>query len=343
MIKKLKAQPRTRILAGTILALFVFLALAAGPIQSSLSGYFVQKTATERNLQSIIESQDAEFRSVRGDWFGGLKVIVDCDTYNKIASKSDGRYPAGQCFGSANVLYTDYMVKELPPLPKDFYLVREALFIDPLIKRIPFDVGKYGENYWKQPEWVVPFEEQKVPVIRKYIEDPSYGVVWGVGTWDDKIVKVTKPPVTENDIEETIYAWIEPVPTTTGHLGVGLRKVYPSVAEFSEDNTELKSRYFQSQELAEKYIDLKIEPDELLLEPNFPYFHDGYRAMIKVTLTIKKDTPTGIYLVGMQPDRPSKEFSEKHRAENLAGYWDPYLGFARIGTPYQIFVEVNVG
>ncbi len=340
-IRTRKSKTHLFVGAGVVIVVVAVIAFTANPIQSGFAGYFTKKSPEEATLQIFIYQQDRETKSERSDWFNGLKVTVDCDTYNKIALKS-GKYSVGQCIGQADVLFTDFMVKELPPMPKDFFAFRQALFIDPLIKRIRFDPERFNESYWLQPEWVVPFEDQKIPVMRKRIEDPRYGAVWGVGTWDDKIVKINKPPIADEDITENIYAWIEPVPATQGYLGVGLRKVYPPVAEFVENTGgDYKSSYYQDPVISEKYLDLKIEPQELLLNPNFPYFYPGYRKMIKLTLIVKKDTPAGIYIIGMQPDAPSKKFSEEHRLQDPVNYWDPYGGFARIGSPYQIFVEVN--
>jgi hypothetical protein len=345
-----KTADRRRVRATVIAAVAILavaaVALTANPIQSALSGYFIQKSpadlAFRQNIQTLIDTTGKEIRSERSDWFGGLTVAVDCAVYDQLAQKKPERYPLGFCLGKTEVLYTDYMVKELPAMPKDFFIYRQALFEDPLIKRIPYNPEQFDDRYWLQPEWVVPFEEQKVPVMKQYIEDPRYGPVWGVGTWDDKIVKVTKAAVENEDIVATIYAWIEPVPTTAGYLGVGLRKVYPSVIELPSGLPDYNNRFSQDPAISERYLDLKIEPDELLLEPNFPYFHPGYRRMITLTLTVKRDTPEGVYVVGMQPDAPSKQFSEEHRLQDPVNYWDPYGGFARIGSPYQVVVDVKV-
>ena len=342
-MKRKSSRKRAWIGAAAVIIIIAALAINANPIQSAISGYFVKKNPQEVNIQTLVDTSGREFRSERGDWFDGLSVEVSCEDYNKIAAKTNGRY-TDQCLGKAQVLYTDYMVKELPQMPKDFFLYTQALFEDPISKRIPYDPEKFGEEYWLQPEWVITFEEQKVGRIMDFINDPRYGVVWGVGTWDDKLIRITKPPIADEDIVTNVYAWIEAVPTTQGYLGVGLRKTYPSVAEFAQNvglDAEPNRKYYQSPSIAEQYIDLKIDREEVLLEPNFPYFYPGYRIMLNLTLTIKKDTPQGIYLIGVQPDRPSREFSDSHRLADPENYWDPYLGFARIGEPYQIFIEVN--
>lgn len=59
-----------------------------------------------------------------------------------------------------------------------------------------------------------------------------------------------------------------------------------------------------------EYFDVEIQPQEILLEPSYPVFEDGWAQKVLIRIRMK-NPPRGEHVIEIIPSSPSNELSEK--------------------------------
>ncbi len=218
---------------------------------------------------------------------------------------------------------------KLPAFPKDFY-ANKLLFELAKIS----DVNYFGEEYWKQPEFYKGFEEQGCELYQYPPRDRW--AAFGYGTYPSEVVVLSKR---NDEFEATFFAYSSWLVQT--YQGLGMQASYPAsgrlqTSEFPDGTRNVSV----DPEETRKYFEIvSITPSDVLLEPAFPVFEEGWVHKVKVRVKVK-DAKPGRYLVGVDVGMPSAE-------KNDEWFWKYKLNYVSsgshsIGVPwYTMFVEVQ--
>jgi hypothetical protein len=95
----------------------------------------------------------------------------------------------------------------------------------------------------------------------------------------------------------------------------------------------------------EKYItayagDTESGKSEFNLGTYWPKLSPDYLKEIELTTEISKDTPKGIYVVGVDMGAPSREYQQEQSLKYLLSYTDPNIGMYRGPSEFRLFIEV---
>ncbi len=224
----------------------------------------------------------------------------------------------------------EVMYKELPPFPPDFYKIRTLVWAG-MIK----DLSKIGEEYWKQPEWFPKFEKIGVPLLQNPPEN-RWGA-YGISSYPSDAVG-------NINIGDSLdfYFYIRSSYLVETYQGLRLVTKYPQKAEITTGQKfpDGNSKILQDPKEVAQYFDVKTEPSEFILTPNFPLFTYNGTRRIKVTITPKPGTPEGDYAIGIDIAKPSEENRNKWLMKYLNLYVDG--GMTQIDRPYYLaFVHVS--
>ncbi|MFH0972121.1 MAG: hypothetical protein V1835_06165 [Candidatus Micrarchaeota archaeon] len=222
---------------------------------------------------------------------------------------------------------TDEIFKELPPFPKDFYVIKLLFELGKIT-----DPGKVTADYWKQPEFYRGFDSQGV----KMMANPPQGRwgAFGLGTYPGETV-VLAPKQSEFETRFFIHtSWL-----VQTYQGMGLYSVFPKSGSLQSTSYPDDTKAVQQDpETIKQYFDVTVTPDVVLLEPAFPIFKEGWTQMVTVKVRVK-NPPSGKYLIGINSGSPpsgkATEWLWKYKTNYVGG------GSSSIGVPwYTIFIQV---
>jgi len=169
----------------------------------------------------------------------------------------------------------DYM-KNIPPKPADFPLIMREM------ESGYIDLSDLNESYWLQPDFYPNWDRAK----RFYDQhDYSRWGVYGHGAYP------ANPEVVFNTTKQGSWISFDVLYRT----GFGI-ETWQGVKLVPEDN---------------EYFNVKITPNQFLLEPTFPVFMRGWVKKITINVTIKKEPPKGDYTININIMPPDKEQAKK--------------------------------
>ncbi|MFA6035561.1 MAG: hypothetical protein WC759_01230 [Candidatus Micrarchaeia archaeon] len=191
----------------------------------------------------------------------------------------------------------DYLTTEtfakLPPFPRDLYRLRNQIKYGEF-----WDLATIGEEYYAQPEFYPTFEQAGVP----FLQSPSGISPYGFGAYpsDMQILTFKNDNIT---IATFFYtAW-----------GV---QTYQGLA-FSPTVTDGEGK-----EVAD-VADVEVEPQAIVLAPNYPVFEKGWAQKVLVKIRVKEKAPLGTYTVNLNlksiPQDKSAEWSAKYGNQYTEG------------------------
>jgi len=221
------------------------------------------------------------------------------------------------------------MFKRLPEFPKDFYQIRTLVRTGRIT-----DFANLEERYWMQPEFFPNFEEIGVPLLSHPPEN-RWGA-YGIAVYPADMVSTI-----EQGKSLDTYFFIKSNYLVETYQGVNLIPIYPSHTaiqsgfELPDGSKEVK----QNSSIVKDYFDVKVEPNPFILEPNFPIYNINGTRKIKMTITVKENTPPGEYVVGLD----TGTVPESYEQQWLKAYLNLYTsgGMTKIERPYyQAFVQV---
>jgi hypothetical protein len=242
----------------------------------------------------------------------------------------------------------------LPPKPSDFDQMN-LMFKTGVIRDNP---ERINQSYWMQPEWFPRYSEAFLPAVQKVYDEKSI-VIWSLGVYESQLFRVinkdwldnpTAPAsagsgivqVNNDSIVVQHRFWLRAAPGATQMFGVGLRVVYPNTTNMKEgfisNNTET---IIQDPQVTEKYINASFEgPAEFTLGTYFPKLNPDYIRQIWVDVEISKNTPKGMYVVGVDASAPSKDYQEEQSYTYGLTYTDPNIGMFRGPAEFRLFIQV---
>ncbi len=219
---------------------------------------------------------------------------------------------------------------KLPPMPKDFYTVK--LLVE---KGIFTDMKKIGEAYWKQPEFYPNFESQGVPLYQKPPVDRW--AAFGLGSYPSEIL-VLSPRNNEFEINFFMYtSWL-----VQTYQGTRLYYDFPAhgetlLSEFPDGTRNIT----QDPEKARRHFEVELVPEDVLLEPVFPVFENGWVQKVRVKVKVR-DAPPGRYYIAIGGQSPSQELAQEWLWKYKTRYTDAANNFGGTGRPWEaIYIEIQ--
>jgi hypothetical protein len=201
---------------------------------------------------------------------------------------------------------------QLPLLPADFSQVAYDLQVGRL-----FQIGFLGPEYYKQPEFYFRGDESgivnRATAFRAWQEPQlNYWGDNGLSTYPSQQFDVLSKS-SRNSFTATVFAtnaW-----NIQNYVGIN----------------------FVPNADAEEYFDITISEEKtgqpyFLLGPTFPVFDKDWATKVVIEGTVKPTTPSGVYVIGINPVEPPKELNEKWGRE-YSGLYAPY-GFIRPSGNY---------
>ncbi len=218
--------------------------------------------------------------------------------------------------------------KNLPPFPEDFYTIDLLIFLGRITDIIDLD-----EKYWKQPEFYPGFEDN-INLIANPERGRFYGI--GYGAYPGDIGAEAGP-----GDDFTVASFFHTSWLVETYQGMQMNVVYPSDTNVPSQNLEgNQASVKQDPEVVKNYFEVTATPDIFLLEPANPIFGSNWAQKVLVHVKIKEDTPKGIYVIGINPTTPPKEYGQKWTKQYLTKYVDASAGV--IGRPFvRIIVDVK--
>lgn len=248
----------------------------------------------------------------------------------------------------------------LPTMPSDFNQIK-LMWTQQIIGDDPVRINS---SYWEQPEWFPMYTESFLPTLQEIAKDNRLPI-WSLGIFDSQIYRGINQDWLKNTTEipkagyyegaeikdQSIVVknrfWMRAAPGAVKIYGVGLSDVYPSQAYF-RGNVVIglpNETVIQDSETTKKYIKISaVEDQSGATEFNFgtywPKLSPDYIKQIDVTTEISKDTPKGLYVVGIDAGAPSKDYQEEQSLKYLLLYTDPNIGMFRGPSEFRLFIEV---
>lgn len=224
------------------------------------------------------------------------------------------------------------MFASLPAFPKDFYRVRTLIRSGRLV-----DFANLEQEYWQQPEFFPHFEDIGVPLL----QNPPKGRwgAYGIATYPADSVGSIAPGESLD-----MHFFIKSNYIVETYQGVYLKPVFNSETRMESgftmpDGTE---RIKQNASAAQGYFKVVVEPNPLVLYPNYPKYQLNGTMKVKVTIFASNETPPGNYVIGLDTTTVPYEYEQKWLREFLNLYTSG--GMTKIDRPYfQAFVEVKGG
>ncbi len=239
----------------------------------------------------------------------------------------------------------------LPPYPQDFQSV--DLKMEASLYPIPenFTCLEWSpdyltclkldddKKYLTQPEFYPTWESQGV---KYYIGlKPGVGIAYegisGFGAYPGALV-------IKSSGFEALKAGMDVVAVTYVYTSWGVRSYqgFRLNTDFpGEVRAELGKFEAKNPPNARDFFDLKISPEEILLEPNYLFFYPNWAQKVTINIHVKESTPPGKYVIAFSPANPSDRFN----AANANRYGFRYLPFGGAisagGNIYYVFLEVS--
>lgn len=123
------------------------------------------------------------------------------------------------------------------------------------------------------------------------------------------------------------------------YQGVHLEIDYPDKAEVFYGVNTIKIN--QDPNTVKNYFDVTITPQEFVLEPTFPVFHQDWTEKVVFSIHINENTPAGTYVIWIEPGSVSGLNQTKWSNEYGLRYYNFAQGFRITPPPYQIFITVS--
>jgi hypothetical protein len=248
----------------------------------------------------------------------------------------------------------------LPKMPSDFSQIR-LMWEQGIIRDDP---DRINSSYWKQPEWFPLYSENFVSTVNM-IADENRLAVWSLGIFDSQIYNrinhdwlstASSVPETSGKgkiIIEDDYVilqhrfWMRAAPGASKIYGIGLYPVYPGSA-YLKGNEVLgipNETVTQNPEIAKKYFKVtayesETGSTEFNMGVYWPKLEPEYVREIEVQVEVSKDTPKGIYIVGVDMANPSRSYQEEQSLMYLLRYTDPSIGMSRSPSEFRLFIDV---
>jgi hypothetical protein len=247
----------------------------------------------------------------------------------------------------------------LPPKPADFDQIKTMLDTG-IIRDFP---DRINESYWKQPEWFPRYNEGFLATLNG-IAATSRIPIWSVAIYDAQLYRQinkdwlenptmpsTPDPALKEIKNDSIVLrhrfWVRSSVGSLQWFGVGLHETYPAQATLIGNMKVQISKQIvtQDSELVKKYISVDaVEGESGSKEFNlgfyWPKLSPEYQKQIWVTVEIKKSTPKGLYVVGVEPGSPSKDYQESQSLKYGLTYTDPNIGMYVSPGMFQLFIEI---
>ncbi len=215
--------------------------------------------------------------------------------------------------------------KNLPAFPRDFYQVDVLAQIGRLT-----DMVSLEEKYWKQPEFYPTFEDSLGLISNN--SGRNFGI--GYSAYPENIGVEVSP---ENNF--TVAGFFHSSWGMETYRGMKIDAAFPDASLVPSSNgTPVTIN--QNPDAVKDYFNVTINPEIFLLEPSSPIF--GYNWTVKITayVEISPNTPKGIYVIGLNPTKPPKAYTQKWLREYPIKYAD--ASDSVIGKPFvRIIADVK--
>ena len=264
---------------------------------------------TNATIRSKPYSQDLENR---------LKAAISNDTSNNNTARPDYLPPE--------------MFARLPPMPGDFYQVRELVRIGRIT-----DFDKLEDRYWQQPEFFPHFEDLGLPILQNPPKD-RWGA-YGIATYPADSVSSINPGESLD-----VYFFIKSNYLVETYQGIDLAVGYPAKADIISgyDLPDGAKKVEQDPNTTQKHITATVDPAIFILEPNFPIYNTNGTRKLKMTINVSSDTPPGNYVISLDTAPVPKDIEEGWLKQYLNLYTSGSM--TKLDRPYyQAFVHVNGG
>ncbi|MFC1712692.1 hypothetical protein ACFL6S_03425 [Candidatus Poribacteria bacterium] len=247
--------------------------------------------------------------AVAGAW------IVTASSSNELPSESnitDNRPEHCDAIGCVH----NSVFKALPEYPEDFY----DKYIMVYLQRVS-DVRIIEEQYWKQPEFYADsFETQG---LAGYTQNRIASA--GTGPYPSE----AHVAIVQTDTLEVTTFW---------HASWGIHRyqLFSLVTEYPERAAGRLGdvKVEQNPEIASRCFSIEKIPENVLLEPSWPYFHYNWTQKIAARITAKENCPPGKYGIHLFPGPPDDDLRERMEYEigltkmssmNVGGTWEIYI------------------
>jgi len=245
------------------------------------------------------------------------------------------------------------MYKYIDDLPSDFYMKRYK-FQYPVIQE-DMDVCGLDKKYYNQPEWFISFEDTGIETIlnakSNRIGISGYPQIYPA---DQIIQTMSGKKVKTCTLLRTSYL-------TEFYIGVQPTIKYMNHIEIKPDHYGIEGLNIEKidTEIAQKYLTVKVTPNEFYLRPSYPLFggseyntgltcklfdcdENTWTKKLQIEVDIDKNTPKGYYAIGLDFGKPSTEQSvEWYKQFNLAyKTTGGIIGLNLERPPYQLLIKV---
>lgn len=232
--------------------------------------------------------------------------------------------------GDPSTCLPDSVFRDLPSVPNDFWPVVTLIRAG----RVADMCGRVNESYWKQPEMLPTFYTTGVPDM---LTTGRGRVFMGYGAFPGEVLTSIDP-----DVDSTIRScfFVMAGWHVSTYQGMHLSPAYPGNISFLENRFhDGTMEVTQDSEANKGYFTISVTPENLLLEPAWGYFYNGWIQKVDVLVTVSPDTPPGKYIIGVNPTGPPVSLDQEWLWEYKTLYV-PIGGFGLDRPFYSIGVEV---
>ncbi len=247
----------------------------------------------------------------------------------------------------------------LPPKPADFDQIR-LMWERGIIRDIP---ERINESYWKQPEWFPDYKKSFVSVLED-LSTSNRIPVWSVGIFNIQIYRrinkdwLENPTIPETQGHGIVEIkndsvvikhrfWIRSSVGSLRWFGVGLKPVYPQRSLIVGDPRWFieKKEVTQDPEEVKKYIKIDMWEHatvgkEFNLGFYWPELSPEYQKQVWVTAEIDRDIPKGLYIIGVEVGKPSREYQHEQSLKYGLTYTDPNIAMHVNPGTFELFIEI---
>lgn len=221
---------------------------------------------------------------------------------------------------SGQVYLIDEIFKKLPPLPEDMYKYRYQLLIGGMDS---YTLCNIEPKYYLQPEFYAQnFEEIGVKKYQNIALNKNRPQ--GYRTYPHQMETYTQA-----GSEFKLCTLFSTEFGVQGYQGFEIIPEYPST-------TMVGKKQYNATQDAQKYIEIVLEPTDVLIEPTYVFFEMGWATKINMTVRVKPEAPNGVYIIGWDVVRPRIEKSIEWKELYGPDYFTP----AAIGTTVTQFIAV---
>ena len=219
---------------------------------------------------------------------------------------------------------------ELPEYPSDFKAVVLGVEVNAYGLPENFSTRYPDENYYKQPGFY-PDESFMKQGLKYYVNDGMRFSIGSGGYPSDILIQNigNRDLININDTVRAVIYW---------HTGYAVWKYQPLklVPEFPE-NMSMKMETYkleQNPEEAERCLDVRISPENILLDPTYPNFKYNWAQKVEAYITIKC---TGKFGMQISPQMADQWFY----TDAIREYGIYNVSNSVSGGIWQIFIEVQ--